>query len=260
MKYLYFFILLFYTMAIYPCDKKVITVAWEIYPPFEIGDANSNHAPNGLSIDLFLAAAKKIGCLKNINFVNYPWTRDLNELKKGKVDVMFNALRTEERKQYAFYKKYFIKSRNAIFIKESDYEKLSKMSFKELIQINNFMIGYTNGYDYGDLLGKIQSEFPKKFEMSNNNEFTIIKTSHNRISAFLGDVVSSQQFIKELKEKSKIAKNVAFKALPIELSSKISYTYMIYSKKGLTEQLVDKFDNAFTELYNEGTTEKIFSK
>mgnify|MGYP006329050759 CR=1 FL=1 len=43
---------------------------------------------------------------KNINFVNYPWTRDLNELKKGKVDVMFNALRTEERKQYAFYKKY----------------------------------------------------------------------------------------------------------------------------------------------------------
>ncbi|KAB8029139.1 substrate-binding periplasmic protein [Fluviispira multicolorata] len=260
MKTIFLFIIILFQIKLFACEKEIIKVVWENFPPYQIGDISLNTHPKGSSVDLLLAAAKKIGCLKNIRFEYLPWKRGLFELEKGRVDIMFNALKTPEREKYAYYKRYYSKGRNAIFVSSKDYDKLSKLSSEELMKEKNFIIGYSNGYNYGKIFEKMLAKYPNKFEMALHDDLSIIKTSNNRVNAFIGDVIQTNELIKELKQNKKIDKKINFKFLSLLLDESPPFTYLMYSKKGMSEKLVNKFDDAFVQLYKEGTTKRIFLK
>lgn len=244
----------------FACDKKdTITIGWDPFAPYQIGNEKTTH-PTGIVFDLLEEAAAKVGCVDSIHYVYLPWKRALLLLENGKIDIVANGAKTPEREKFAYFKRYFLRSSNAIFVNKNEYKELNKLTFEQLLTKDDFIIGYTHAYMYGDIFEKMKAKYPKKFEMAMHDDLSITKAFNSRVNAFIGDVALSREMIKDLKEKRKIPSDANFEPLKIALTNVSSHAFFMYSKRSMPEDLVNKFDNAFLDLYKEGTTEKIFLK
>ncbi len=78
---------------------QTITVRVTEWPPQYF--QNNQGVWTGVDVELVKAIIDKAGY--KINFIEYPWSRALEELKRGGIDLILSFAKTEEREEYARY-------------------------------------------------------------------------------------------------------------------------------------------------------------
>lgn len=68
------------------------------FPPYQIVDSNQF---DGLDINLIKKIFSNAGC--NIKFTDMPWKRSIEEIKRGRSDILALALKTSEREKFSLF-------------------------------------------------------------------------------------------------------------------------------------------------------------
>ncbi|MCU8469533.1 transporter substrate-binding domain-containing protein, partial [Vibrio vulnificus] len=102
-----------------------------------------NNANPGISVEIVIEAFKTQG--HDVDFKIMPWTRALNEVKDGRVDVLVATWFTQERTSYLNYSQPYLEN-SLKFIKRSgdgfEYNGMDSLSGKN--------VGIIRNYGYGD--------------------------------------------------------------------------------------------------------------
>lgn len=231
---------------------KSLTLVTLESPPSEYSE---NNIAKGSNVDIVKEALKRIGYDVNIQFV--PWKRALFMVEKGQADGVIDAAYTKERAQYMYYPEEEIYIEEWYAFKKKDANITLDKDFQNAKDIR---LGITRGFSYG---GKIQDAIDNNMfiflDESYNNELNLKKVDAGRFDMFLGVKKTVFQLAKKLGYEDKIS-IVKMTETNKDYLLNLSKTYLGFSKKRVSQELVDSFSNALSIMKEDGTIEKINKK
>ncbi|WGL58773.1 transporter substrate-binding domain-containing protein [Pigmentibacter sp. JX0631] len=247
LKYFLFLVITNYSIALKAQSIKLC------YPdndtsPLQVGHGDLVFNPPGITVDIVNEAAKNLKI--NVIFVREPISRIFDSLKRGKIDGAFIFSYTKERAEVAEYP---IKNSNLLeglrLIKLSNNfytlsDSLIEWRKNNLVN-NKESIGVLRGHA---VIGTLK-EFKIPYEESSTLEMMIKKLINKRISAFVGQSIIVDNFLK----KNNIS---GIKKLSIPITTK-NY-YLIFSKSyyANNKNLANKFWDEVSKIREKVISEK----
>lgn len=111
------------------------------YPPFESLDEKGN--PTGFDVDLIRAIANVMGL--NIRIVGDTWSRQLEGLRDGRIDIMPGMMKNELRERFADFTKPYLMQQYSLFRRK---ESLALENIEDLRGRTVLVGANTEGHDY----------------------------------------------------------------------------------------------------------------
>ncbi|EEX94857.1 putative amino acid ABC transporter, periplasmic amino acid-binding protein [Vibrio orientalis CIP 102891 = ATCC 33934] len=127
------------TFISFAVNSAVITAAQDPWAPF----VQKDKANPGVSVEIITEAFKSQG--HSVDFKIMPWTRALNEVKSGKVDVLVATWFTNERTSFLKYSDPYLENSLKFIMRKGEgfeYNGLDSLSGKT--------VGIIRNYGYGD--------------------------------------------------------------------------------------------------------------
>ncbi|MCL9783019.1 transporter substrate-binding domain-containing protein [Vibrio sp. S4M6] len=121
-------------------NATVLTAAQDPWPPFVVEKSDLG---NGISIDLLTAAMKTQGY--EVKFKILPWSRALDEVSKGRVDLLPATWFTQERTDFLVYSDPYLENELKFIKRAGDPFEYTGMS-----SLDGKIVGIVRGYGYGD--------------------------------------------------------------------------------------------------------------
>lgn len=230
-----------------PC---VLRVAWEPYEPFTF--VNSDGVLTGADIEVIKAVAEEIGCA--LSFRGMPWNRILLEIEKGAVDVTSSASWTTERDAWAWYSAPYRRPEVALFVRKGESRNHRLRSLADVPEAG-FRLGLIEGYFFGKEVASFMADpaFAALTESAADYTVNLTKLLHGRIDGFLVDDVHVLRA-----EAQALGVLDAVERHPVEIEG-VDLHYM-FSRKSVSRDLVDAFDQALARMRAKGRLERIFQE
>jgi polar amino acid transport system substrate-binding protein len=203
---------------------QVVYTEWFPYTYQKQGKAS------GFEIATFKAIMEKMQI--PVEFRIYPWKRCLDQLKKGRADVLISMLFTDDREQYTYYPKEHISISRTMLATTIDHQISFNGSFEEL---HNYVIGYIMGFTYGEAFDK--ATYLKKDE-AKNAKVLIKKLLKGRNDL----IAENQTVLKALAQKFGIKDQIKFLNPPIHTQK----LFVGFSKVNKLAELSDRFSKALS--------------
>lgn len=233
--------------------RTSITLGTENWPPYSYRTKQSNLI-TGLSTEIIEEVFKQMNVSIKSNIL-YPWIRAQKAVFKGSLDAVYTASINEERKKNCYFPaEPLVTSKWVLFIKDSN--KL-KHPFTKLTDLNKKRIGLIRGYNY-----------PKKFnnyirknsliEEVSYEDRNIAKLMLNRID-YMPAVLETTLYL--ARNNQNLRKIDSYKDLyyyPSPLAT--SNFYLMFSKKKVTKQFVERFSNELRKFKKTITYREILKK
>ena len=124
--------------ASYAADVSIRADSW---PPFN-GEAGSDRL--GYGIELYQAILEADG--DTLNYQNMPWTRAIDQARKGAHDGIIGAV-ISDAEDFVFPKESIGSLNNAFYVKNGHQWK-----FKDISSLKDIKLGVIDGYSYGEEL------------------------------------------------------------------------------------------------------------
>ncbi len=233
--------------------KDTLVVGWDDWAPHQIVDKNGILV--GANIELITEISNRAGF--KVQFRKMPWKRNLVELESGTVDIALSASKTEERAKYAnFSDTYFKLEYNVMFVRKSDKAKFSSIkSLKDIIDAD-FKVGATLGSVYSDEYEELlkNKKFTDKVQNVSEEKLNVEKLMKGRIDGFIADELGGISLIKESGYENQI--DILFYLY----GEKDASSYLMFSKKSMTKEQVDKMNSALNGMKKDGSYKKIINK
>lgn len=221
--------------------EKHITSAANAWPPFLDPDSPGK----GLSIEIVKAAFAVEGYTFSHKFI--PWARAVNEVKKGKIDVLPDTWYTGERSSFLMFSKPYA-SNQVKFIKKAG----NPFEYKGMESLTGKKIGIILKYGYGD-------------EFMNAKNFT-----REGVSDFVANIKKLVSGHVDLTlEDEIVAKSILSKKAP-DLLTQIEFTQNPYSSNDLHvtcglanprhEEIINAFNKGLDAIKADGTLKDIFER
>jgi polar amino acid transport system substrate-binding protein len=185
------------------------------------------------------------------------WNKLLDDLKKGKKDIVISALKRPEREAFGYYSEVFRMSVNVLFVPRGATEKYKLGSVDEMLEMfekTSFKLGIVDGYSYG------QKELDAYIK-DPANEDHIIKADSD---SALFDLLARKQVDGFLIDQI-VGADISYKRqlqdvaeeYPLRISE-LPY-YVLFSKKSkqVTPELVNQFNNSIAKLKENGQYNKL---
>jgi polar amino acid transport system substrate-binding protein len=146
-----------------------ITLVYEAYPPYEFVEGGKIM---GTDVDIINEACKRIGC--EVEFLDRPWKRAVEEVKDGKVDGIFSLFKTDERDAFLFFPTESLSfEKNIIIAKKGKGIKAAKVE-----DLKGKSVGVVVDYSYGDAFDAYKDI---KREVCKDNEELLKKLDTGRM-------------------------------------------------------------------------------
>lgn len=222
-----------------------VSMGWEPWPPMEYME---DGILKGMETDLISAVVKNMGCA--IKFKEMPWKRLLYSVETGRIDMVASASKTSEREQWAYFSDPYRQDKRVLFVLKGGSEKYKFTKMEDLIR-PDFKIGINRGVSNGEVFDKFleNPEFIKQVKEVTSNEFNIKKLLAGRIQGFLYEEIPGIYEIRNLGALDKVEVH------PMVISS--GDIHVMFSKKTLTPEFVEKFNKSLAELKEDGRYKKI---
>ncbi len=221
-------------------ERTSIILGTENWPPFSY-EKNVNKQISGLSTEVINGTFKRMGVSITKNKV-YPWIRAQSSVYLGKLDAIYTASISEERKKYCYFpSEPIITSKWVLFIKKN---KKDSLNYKELSNLKKKKIGLIRGYNY-----------PSKFVSYVKKHSIIQEVSYEKqnIAKLIGErfdympavlettlhLAKTDPILKEMDAYNKIY------YFPTPLAT--TNFYLMFSKKTVTKEFVDRFSKALVD-------------
>ncbi len=217
-------------------DRTSIKLATEEWAPFSFKDKNTNKI-SGLSTDIIYGTFSQMGVKISSNRV-MPWARTQELGYEGKYDAVYTASMNDERKEYMYFpKEPVILSKWVLFATKKNRDKLSFNGFNSLKGKKFCLIA---GYNYPKVFKDYITKNAKMTIVA-KEDLNIAKLIHGRcdyMPAVLEttlDIAKNNPHLKRLGAYDKIF----YFTKPLSISK----FYLMFSKKTVSKQFVDKFSD-----------------
>jgi polar amino acid transport system substrate-binding protein len=194
------------------------------------------------------------------------WNKLLDDLKKGKKDIVISALKRPDRETFGYYSDVFRMSVNVLFVPRGASEKYNFKTVADMMKMfqeKSFRLGVVDGYSYGqkELDAYIQASDKPAKGSSAGNDSRIIKAETD---SELFDLLSRKQidgFLIDQIVGADISYKRQFQDIAEEYPLRISELpyYVLFSKKSkaVTPELVQQFNGSIAKLKDNGQYNKL---
>lgn len=224
------------------------------YPPYNY---QANGQLVGLTIDIWNEVIQRLGTQQD-SVKLYPWKRALHNTKAGSTDVLFNAGVSEDRKKWGRYSKHVKITQKYMLFSRKGEAYASDHSFQSL---KNASIAIRRGflYGFGSFKRSLTTPVFKEIFQTDSTAQSLRLLLNERVDLFVADYYSAMHVIKEQKLEDKvqlvteIGTDKSLVALELPL-------HFLFSKKSVSKDQADKFDQALLSLLTDGTYAQILKK
>ncbi len=237
--------LLFLTFFTKELQAEEIRIGTDKWPPHE--DIFNLEAP-GFCTEVVRAVFKRMGVA--ITITQYPWSRAVDFVFKGRNDALFCALFTEERAGFCHFPEEPVATlKYLLFIKK---ENAGTYKFDSYDDLKGKRIGIVRAFAYPlEFSNFIETE--KNAQVVKNDHLNFQKLMAGRIDYVIADHANAMLIIREM--------GLTGKVVPI--SSRVileSDLNIIFSKKTVAEAFVKKFSQALGAFKKEEAYGKLWEK
>ncbi|WP_196138043.1 ABC transporter substrate-binding protein [Aliikangiella sp. G2MR2-5] len=200
-----------------------------------------NGQPTGKQVELIQQIVKEVGCSLSYKSMSFP--QGLIELQNGTVDFQMNASVSEERKSYSYFSIPYRKEFLLLYSTSKYLDKCQTMNLEALIK-DGFKLGLQKGLVYGPELTRIQKnrELNSKIYYVDTNIQHVQLVQQKNLDGVVDDpIVVSYRSTKNVTGDTLSACSIVVSESPISL---------IFSKKTVSRELVDKFNRAIRKIQN----------
>lgn len=199
----------------------------------------------GIEVELFHEIGKRLNIQTKLNL--FPWSRMLAMVKKGDLDCMIAAFRTEERLAYMDYTNVPFHVSSLVFFIHQD----RPFQFNTLEDLKGRNIGLVTGFstspEFDEALNK------QWFTVSPVNDF---KQNFEKLAVKRVDMVLVNRHVGAYLLKKLNLPQIA--ALSVPLTARPAY--LTFSKRAGKGYLIPLFDMMLFELLTDGTYQDLFEK
>ena len=225
--------------------KKVVIGFDNTFVPMGFQDKSGKDV--GFDIDLANAVFEKYGIKVQWQAIN--WDLKETELKNGNIDLIWNGYsKTDERESIVQFTKQYMVNEQVIVVKKSK-------NIKAISDLKDKVLGAQNGssgYDTFNSSPEVLKNIVKNNDATQYESFNeaLIDLENDRIDALLIDKVYANYYLKQQNKLDDFnILNAGFESEAFAVGAR---------KADIT--LVNKINEAFHELYREGTFQKIANK
>ena len=205
----------------------------------------------GVDIELISTAVKNMGC--EVSYKQGTWVLLLDELKKGQVDLLLGASKTESREQYAYFSNPYRTEEFSLYIRKDDATRANYKDIDEFIS-NGSKIGIVDDYYYGPAVSIMLdgTATSKSFVSGIMGEFNVGRLLDEDIDGFLEDSFVGASMLRRK----------ALKTYIVEHSFKIETgdIFAMFSQKTTSEEQVSKFNAELEKMRESGEFQAILDK
>ncbi|RDH42024.1 substrate-binding periplasmic protein [Zooshikella ganghwensis] len=139
--YMYFSVFILTIILVYPniSQGKKLPMIFATFPPMNYLDDQGEI--RGISYELVTQTVKAIGYTPEVTIL--PWKRAYKEAAEGHFAILFSFTKNEERIKQFLFTDFLIKIAD-VFFKRKELD----ITWNELTDLQNYVIGYTDGYNY----------------------------------------------------------------------------------------------------------------
>lgn len=233
-------------------DALTVDASTLQYPPYEYLE---NGVAKGMAVDVIREALRRVDNLK-VEFNFYPWKRAVLKVKTGQSDLLFNAGKNEARQQWGIYtESVLILQRYVLFKRRAD-----NIQFQQTYAgFEDNSIAIRRGYLYG--AGPFRQALDGgrfgHISETDSTEQSINQLLKRRVDMFVGDLAPVLYSIRQqgLEDQIDIVQYQGKDKVVL-----VWPTYMLFSKKTVNSQLVERINRALEEMKADGSYQKIIQQ
>lgn len=220
------------------------------HPPYEYVEGNK---PVGIAVDIIKEAVKRTGNF--VDFIFLPWDKAAHNVELGINDILFNTDKNEMREAWGYYSNSTLLVKNYVLFKR---KRTKLVIYSNYNNTKNVSIAIRSEDQYGD--GEFRYALDNnKFEniIYSDNTYQSVDLLLNRfVDVFVGDYLSIMYYLSEnnLLHEIDVVKEYDVNENHVVLNVP---SYVLFSKKSVTKEFVELFDNAMDEIKIDGTHNKI---
>ncbi|MDE1462020.1 substrate-binding periplasmic protein [Spartinivicinus poritis] len=231
--------------------KHPLTFGWDSYKPFQY---MNNGKLSGIDIEIIDAIAKEMKC--QVTYIEIPWKRLVEDIKKGTIMLTGSATLTKEREAFAYFTRPYLISDTVIFINKSSQGIYKLKTLKDILNYPKFTIGVIRGYEYGEEYKKLthNTEFNKRIIGLGDEIQNFKMLASKRITATLVDELVGATKLRELNLLDSIV------IYPLSVNANFGQNHFMISKKAVSTHTFEQFSNSLKEIENKGILKKIIDQ
>ncbi len=234
-------------------EPQPFVVGWKDWAPHQFRGIGDD--PEGVNIELIKEMARRAGF--RLTFKEVPWNRGLHDMQEGFLDIAMSALKNSEREEFArFSSSWFKLEYNVMFVRKSEMEKWSHIrSLKDTIG-TQFFFGGTRGSIFSDEHDALAKDpgFMAQIQEVNSVEQNMEKLMRGRINGFIADEIAGAYMLKKTGYDKEVG--VLFPLYGPEEAA----AYLMFGRKSVAPEDVEKFDAALDSMKTDGTYDAILQQ
>ena len=235
--------------------SKTLHGGWYTFEPFQYQiEKNGIKTLTGLDYELINVIARKANI--RLEYTYIPWDNLLKDLQEGKGDFATGVLYTPERAKYFYYSIPYRYAEASLFLLAEKSINLSHESNQAVfvyMKQNNFKLGVVDGFVYSDpeIDQYINDPANAKWIIKTQSDNESLDLLLNReIDGFIADRIVGSNLIWH----SNTAENVREHRLKVK-----SPIYVIFSKKTVSPDIVEKFNQSILNVKHSAAYRNIVS-
>jgi len=234
-------------------ERTSITLGTEDWSPFSFKDKKSKKIL-GLSSEIIYETFRMMNVKITSNKI-MPWARTQKSGYAGKFDAVYTASINDERIKYMYFpKEPLISSKWVLFIKK---ENITNLKFDSLKSLNAKKICLINGYNYPKFFKKHIDKY-SKITLTSREDLNIKKLLNNRCD-YMPAVLETT--LNMIKNKTSLKHIKAYqKIYYFDKSLSVSKFYLMFSKKNVSKEFVNKFSNTLKKFKKTDKYQEILNK
>ncbi len=225
-----------------------LSSSWEPWEPYQYQDKETL---TGLDVELVQAIFKQADC--KISYKKRPWARALKEIESGATDFVSGASLNEERQQYANFSTPYRDETMVLMVRKGEVGKYSLEKLSDIVKAD-FKLGIVRDFFYGDEHQKSMEDeaYSKKVSIVNSDTANLKKLLAGRVDGILIDRYTGPFLAKQEGAGNKIELH------PLKVSS--SDIFLMFSKKSVPSETIEKVNTALEAIKQNGTYQAILNR
>ncbi len=237
-------------------DKEQLIVNWYLADPYQFAYINKhgNYGVTGIDIELINAVSNKVGV--NVKYVNSSWDKSILNIQNGKSDIIAGASYTDERTTLVNFSTPYRLEEISLFVLKAGKKQINFNNTNEFlaqIRLLNFRLGIIKGFIYGDtkisayLNDASNNDIIIKYE---NNSELLQALMRREIEGFITEKITGLALILD-------GTNEPIQEISTGIKTPLHF---IFSKKTVSNDLVERFNNAIKEAINSVDYKKLVKR
>lgn len=235
--------------------KTSLRIAWDPWFPYQyLKTKNLQSSLTGLDIELEKMFSKQ--AKYKLKYIPIPWVDTVSAISEGKIDVAAGATYSKERAEVAHFSIPYRTEDDSLYVLEKVYQKYTFKTVDEFIHYmkqGDFRLGVLKNNLYADpKLNEFISDpnNAKNVVILQNYTELIEGLTNRKVNGFLADRIIASTLIWQARLSDIITEHYLKMQTPIHL---------MFSKKTVSEETVETFNQAIKKLYHKQQYNRIFA-